>query len=316
MDDLFNLHDHGVFLRREALANGYDDQTLRRALHLHLIHRVRHGAYVDARLWDGANERERYRLRCYAVLASHGPESVALSHTSAVVMHGIDTWEPDLSRVHVTRLDGHTARNSSDVRYHYGAIEPTGIVHAHGAVMTARTRAALEHASLVDIPHGVVTLDALLNVDPALAEELRETYARVSGWPNMATLQVTARLARIGGESVGESIARVFMWTHHLPEPVLQYHVLDSASGKHLGTCDFCWPDHQLLGEFDGRVKYGRLLKPGQSAGDAVFAEKRREDRIREETGWPMIRFCWDDILNHPHRTAERLRRALGSRAA
>jgi hypothetical protein len=29
------------------------------------------------------------------------------------------------------------------------------------------------------------------------------------------------------------------------------------------------------LGEFDGKEKYGRLLKPGQTAADAVFEERR-----------------------------------------
>ena len=40
-----------------------------------------------------------------------------------------------------------------------------------------------------------------------------------------------------------------------------------------------------MFGEFDGRVKYGRLLKPGQDPGEVVFAEKRREDLIRGVTG-------------------------------
>ncbi len=42
------------------------------------------------------------------------------------------------------------------------------------------------------------------------------------------------------------------------------------------------------MGEFDGRIKYGRLLRPGQEAGDAVFEEKRREDAIRDE-GWKVV---------------------------
>src|SRR3712207_8138753 len=34
---------------------------------------------------------------------------------------------------------------------------------------------------------------------------------------------------------------------------------------------------------FRSKVKYGRLLKPGQDPGDAVFEEKRREDAMRGE---------------------------------
>jgi hypothetical protein len=46
-----------------------------------------------------------------------------------------------------------------------------------------------------------------------------------------------------------------------------------SAEGPDLGRADFAWEDARLLGEFDGRVKYGRLLRPGQDPGDAVFQE-------------------------------------------
>ena len=108
----------------------------------------------------------------------------------------------------------------------------------------------------------------------------------------------------------------MLMWKYHLPEPQLQVEVIDELTGVLLGTTDFGWPEHRLLGEFDGKIKYGRLLKPGQSPGDVVFNEKRREDRIRESTGWSMIRFVWDDIVYQEARTVERLRRALGNRAA
>jgi hypothetical protein len=46
------------------------------------------------------------------------------------------------------------------------------------------------------------------------------------------------------------------------------------------------------VAEFDGRMKYGRLLRPGQEAGDAVFDEKRREDAIPDES-WGVVRWTW-----------------------
>ncbi|MGY1639850.1 hypothetical protein ACI782_01795 [Geodermatophilus sp. SYSU D00703] len=50
-----------------------------------------------------------------------------------------------------------------------------------------------------------------------------------------------------------------------------------------------------MLGEFDGRVEYGRALKPGQDPGEAVFEEKRREDALRDE-GWGVVRWTWADL--------------------
>ena len=57
-------------------------------------------------------------------------------------------------------------------------------------------------------------------------------------------------------------------------------------------------------------IKYGRLLKPGQSVGEVVMDEKNREDRLREVTGWSMIRFTWSD-LHVRGVTAERVRRMM-----
>jgi hypothetical protein len=69
------------------------------------------------------------------------------------------------------------------------------------------------------------------------------------------------------------------------------------------------WRDERLLGEFDGRIKYGRLLRPGQDPGDAVFEEKLREDALRDE-GWGMVRWVWAELAR-PAALVQRWRRAL-----
>jgi very-short-patch-repair endonuclease len=93
-----------------------------------------------------------------------------------------------------------------------------------------------------------------------------------------------------------------------LPPSALQFEVR-SADGALIGRTDFAWEEHRLVGEFDGRLKYGRLLQPGQDAGDAVFREKQREDAIRDE-GWGVIRWTWPD-LHRPDRFAARVRRRM-----
>lgn len=72
---------------------------------------------------------------------------------------------------------------------------------------------------------------------------------------------------------------------------------------------DFAWPEHRTIGEFDGRVKYGRLLRPGEDAGEVVFREKVREDLLRD-AGWQVVRWVWAD-LDRPHVVADRVRRAF-----
>jgi hypothetical protein len=116
-------------------------------------------------------------------------------------------------------------------------------------------------------------------------------------------------MAHPGSMSPGESRGRWLFRQAGLAAPELQFQVLD-AGGSLRGTCDWAWREHRLLGEFDGRAKYGRLLKPGQDPGEVVFAEKQREDLLRELTGFSMVRLVWSD-LKRPRLTADRVERLL-----
>ena len=59
--------------------------------------------------------------------------------------------------------------------------------------------------------------------------------------------------------------------------------------------------------EFDGKVKYERLLEDGERASDVVVREKQREDMICRLTGWRCIRLVWADLYT-PQQTAARIR--------
>ena len=98
-------------------------------------------------------------------------------------------------------------------------------------------------------------------------------------------------------ESVGESISRLRMAQLGIPEPKLQV-VIPQLSHRFGIRVDFEIAQLRTVVEFDGRIEYGRLLKPGQDGGDVVFEEKRREDAIRG-TGREVIRIVWDELDSH-----------------
>jgi hypothetical protein len=78
-----------------------------------------------------------------------------------------------------------------------------------------------------------------------------------------------------------------------------------------VGISDFLWPRFRHLGEFDGKVNYQALLRPGQTPADAVFREKQREDAMRAQ-GYGMTRFTWADIMpDHARMTMARLAEEL-----
>ena len=103
-------------------------------------------------------------------------------------------------------------------------------------------------------------------------------------------------------------MSRVRIREDGLPDPELQREIRNGL-GAFIARVDFCWDEQETIGEFDGRVKYGRLLPPGQAIEDAIYAEKLREDGLRD-LGWRMVRWTWADLYA-PNRLRDRLDRAL-----
>ncbi|MGD9960361.1 type IV toxin-antitoxin system AbiEi family antitoxin domain-containing protein [Nocardioides sp.] len=309
MDPLRVLDDtQGFFTRSQAREFGYDDKAVSRALRLKVWHRIRRGYYTHTDVWAGLDQVSRHLVLAHSVADSLG-DRVALSGPTGCLAHGIATWDLDLTRVHVTRLDGGAGRIEGDVVHHEGFWAPEDLRRVHGSLVLSPERCALEAGSRVRGGAKLVLLDSLLNLGLATPKALEDQFRLMCHWPFMRSMQIPVRMADAGAQSPGESLGRYLFWAAHLPAPLLQFTVYDER-GNLVGTCDWGWPDHGLLGEFDGRIKYGRLVQPGQSAGDVVFSEKQREDLLREVTGWPMVRLIWED-LNRPNLTTQRMRRFL-----
>jgi hypothetical protein len=105
-------------------------------------------------------------------------------------------------------------------------------------------------------------------------------------------------------------VTRVQFFRYGIPMPQLQYRVVDH-NGVLVGIADFGWEEFRHLGEFDGKVKYQRLLRPGESPSDSVVREKRREDRMRASLRG-MTRFTWASVMpDNARQTMVELRRAM-----
>ena len=305
--------DSLFFTRADARSWGMDDRSIAKAVASGMWHRIRRGYYVSTDTWRHMDEVQRHRLRARAVMHSLG-DAVALSHVSGVLEHQVATWAIPLDRVHVTRLDGGAGRTEGDVVHHEGVSRAEDLVRVEGLQVMRPARCVLEAGTLVSAERALVMLDSALHLAKATGDELREQFEHMRQWPHRQRLHVPVRMADGRAESPGESRARWLFHRGGIPAPLCQYEVRDGA-GMLLGTTDWGWPERRLLGEFDGRIKYGRLLRPGQDPGDVVFDEKQREDRLREATGFAMIRLVWSD-LETPAYTLERIRRQLGAAAA
>ena len=302
----------GFFTRTDALESGYDDKAIARALKAKLWTRVRVGAYTYSDLWAEADELAKHRATARAVMKRLG-RNVALSHISAAIDHDLMVWNADLSQVHVTRLDGGAGRTEAGVIHHEGLCLDDDVIEQNGYLVVKPARAALEAGALVNTEAAIVLLDDGLHKRRFTVGEMEAAFCLMQNWPAFRKLQIPVRFADGRAESIGESRTRYLCHVHGLPAPELQYDVLD-RDGQLIGVTDFAWPEHRLLGEFDGKVKYGRFLRPDEDPGDAVFREKLREDRLRETLMWGMVRIVWAELYRGAE-TAARIRRLMRAAA-
>lgn len=297
----------GYFLTRDALDSGFDERTFYRWVRSGDVVRVKHGVYAFAAAWRELDAKEQHLVRVRAALELT-PTASTVSHTSAVLLHTDGWWDLDLSDVHVTRPDQRGGRRQSGVVQHHGRLPPGHVTTASGIEVVSAARAAIELTTLTDTERALVVADSLLREKRTTPEELGEMLAWAKRWPDSLRASLVVHLADGASGSVGESRTRHLFWRGGLPMPVLQHPVYDG--GELLGILDYWWPEQRLAGEFDGMTKYGRFLKPGQTAGDAVTTEKVREDGIREVLQCGFIRYIWAD-LHRPDETLQRTWRQL-----
>ena len=292
----------GQVLHRAAQLRsaGYTEGELQRMLRSGSLTAMRRGVYVDGAPPDDDLARHALLVRC-AVAELDG--SAVVSHVSAAVLHGLSVWGLPLDVVAVTRNRRRSgARRGSEVHVHCAPLRPDEIVVVNGIACTSVDRTVVDVARVAPFEQAVVVVDSALRAGldrPVVVEAL----LRAKGWLGVPDARRAVAFADGRSESVGESRSRVAIAAAGLPTPELQWQM---RYGGSMGRTDFAWVAQRTVGEFDGKVKYGRLLKPGQEPGDVVYAEKLREDAIRAQT-WEVVRWTWPDLYDFAP-TAARIR--------
>jgi hypothetical protein len=294
-----------LVLRRDALLAGRSDEELARLLRQERWTRLRRGAYLDGRLPTSA--AVRHALLVAAALADLRRPAV-VSHQSAAVLLGMPVWGARLDRVHITRRPPASGQTTGPLRCHVARLRDDEMTEIDGIAVTDPARTALDLARSLPFEAAVVALDAALHQRFISRDLIERRLLDIAGTRGSRHAARVIRFADGRSESVGESRSRVVLGDLGLSPSSLQFAVT-SPDGRVVGRTDFAWEDAGLVGEFDGRIKYGRLLRPGQSAGEAVFEEKRREDAIRDE-GWRVVRWTWGDLTS-PATLGARVQRGL-----
>jgi hypothetical protein len=295
----------GVYSRAQAADCGYTPGQIHDRIQDGRWERIRYGQYAEAvdlshlAPWDQLSLRHRRLV--HAVMNSLRPGTVAVSHQSALALHGVPLWGPDLTEVQVSRLDKHRGGRIAGVRHHRGKLTAADLTVVGGLTVTTVPRALFEMACTSSFEAAVISADAVRRDHPISADDLERLLAATEFWPGSATARAALGFSDRLSESAGESRLRVLMQTHGLPTPTLQA-VFSDAAGF-VGRVDFHFPDQRTVVEFDGLAKY---------AGDtreSLIREKLREDRLRA-LGLQVVRIIWADF-DQPVRLVTRIRQAF-----
>ena len=295
----------GIRLSRDLAAGGFGPGELARMIRAGELVHLRRGAYAEPSNGE-LDPRVAHLQLLEATVLQCGPEAV-ISHTSAAALHELPVWSEHLGRVHLTRDRHGGGRTRRWVQVHGVPLPDSDLVELHGFRVTGLARTVVDLGCCLPLTQAVAAGDlALTRIDRA---EVTEVLVRHAGRMGIGTARRAVALMDPRSESAGESFSRVVIHLARLPAPELQFSVF-TPDGRFVGRSDFGWPDRGVLGEFDGRSKYGELLrKPGQSAEQVLIAEKLREDRMRE-LGWVVIRWMWQDLMR-PEALIRRLQQAF-----
>ena len=237
--------------------------------------------------------RRRHALVCSGAALANPKHAV--SGLSADVLHGLPTRTVP-GRVELTAALRANPRHGARV----ATLDPIDLTRWFGVSVTTPARTCVDVARH-DRRAGLMSTDAALRQRLTTRAELEAALERARGWPGVQQAREIVRFADARSESPLESVVRLALHDSGFPTPELQYEIAVPGRRRPLRV-DFCWPEHRVILEADGRGKY---------VGDENWREKKREALIRPR-GFRIERVIWADVEQTWASTSAYLWTALG----
>ncbi|MEO7744954.1 MAG: type IV toxin-antitoxin system AbiEi family antitoxin domain-containing protein, partial [Actinomycetota bacterium] len=281
----------GVFTTAQALRAGIVPDEITALVRRGRWARIRRGSYALGEHWTAVDAVTRHHLHVRAVTLSLRAPAV-VSHHSAAVLLNLRLHELPLGVVHVTHpLGSGSGRRESDVHHHEATTPDADRTQVAGMDVTTPVRTALDVARVAPTPTALALADGVLWAGATHAE-LLAMYESQLDWPGSRGASRVVALADGRSDSVGETLGRWALSSAGVLPDVLQHEVRTDLG---VFRTDYAWLAERVVGEFDGMVKYGRLLRPGETTRDVLVRERRRELAI-ERAGWVVVRFTWSEL--------------------
>lgn len=306
-------HQHGLILRRQALAAGMTVAEIGALVRRGDWVVVRRGVYTTRARWAALDPYVgRPRLEVWAAtLLMRTPHIV--SHDSAAYLHGLPILDAGPRLIHITRIGALGGRTRHGVKHHKAPVrtEQIGFVDDHPVLDIPRTVADIgrEHG----MRHAIVAVNSALRKGET-RPALRAAVADMSNWPYVTVPRQAVAWGDRRCESPGEDLTMLMLKQLGVGPVHAQFGMQERGR--------VAWVDVRVgrhLIEFDGRHKYQRRSAGGYADRDpeeVVCEEKRRQDWL---CGFKlgMSRVVWSELQPDTWEATQlRLLREIGDTVA
>lgn len=255
---------------------------------------VKHGALQRiTRGWymvpdRNADPKEQHRRLALAVQQRTGKS--VISHDSALVVHGIATFMPDLERVHLTQRGRAGHRSTRDCVFHRGDVTTR---HLPNNAITVAPEFAVVTAGLRNPLAGLVAADSATHQGKTTLERIEKATTATRGKHGWYAWEATLPLADPRAESPPETIA-------HYALTVLGEEVepqVEIVTDQGLCLVDLLCRKRKLAIEVDGSVKYAGAASPSGRPSDKVVMDEKTREAALVRAGWRVLRLTWKEIV-------------------
>ena len=261
--------------------------ALKHALRSGRIVRLRRGVYAEASAAEHLSTAVTLTV----------PRAV-VSDRSAALQHGLPVVGGLPTDVEIT-VPPRASTNIAGAHPYRARLRPQDIVQIDDRPVTSPARTVVDVARHWPWRTSVPAIDAALFGGLTSLEEIADVLHFCAGWPGIGRAKRAVALSDGRAESPLESISRLVIPRLGFPRPEPQRWILDQY-GRPIARCDFSWDELGVVGEADGRGKYGQA--------DAYPLEKERQERL-EDLGLVVVRWGW----RHAWSQHEILRRKIGN---
>jgi very-short-patch-repair endonuclease len=301
-----------VFSLQEAEQAGMSRASIRHALRLGKLVRLRAGVYCDASFWHRSDEvpAARHALEVRAALIALRRPGWASHYSAAKLLElPVPYGQPEV--ITISQQDRSAGRRAyPNLRLRTSWINEQDTTTRWGVPVLGAGRTCLDIAREFGFAAGLVLADAALAHGAADRPDFERIAAGMRHWSGVGNVDLVAHHASGRRESPIESRSFAAFVDFGLPLPQCNQWIIGDERSRGGVRSDFVWKPHRVVGEADGRVKY---VDPRRSPEVILIEEKTRQARI-EELGFVVVRWSGAEIEHRPEVVIDRIVR--GSRVA